>query len=108
VTQRDYSKFIREDGRLYVRMIPRADYVAMVKEYQQRPEVIEAVFDELYWLWDLNERAKKAEEEGREVSRAELAAELIEEMDDSDWWKTTEAFEEHLITHFAEKSRTVG
>jgi hypothetical protein len=102
VSDRDYAKFLREDGWLNPRLLPRAVYVEMVGRHRAKPEVIEAVYDELFWLWDLNEATRKAEEEGRQVSRAELAAELEAEMDDKDWWKLTETFEEHLIAHFAD------
>lgn len=102
-TRRDYRKFLREDGRLSVRLIPRPVYVTMVKAHQQRPEVIERIFDELFWLWDLNERQRAAEAEGRMVSRAELAQEVMAEMSDADWWKATAAFEDDLIAGFPEE-----
>jgi hypothetical protein len=105
VTERDYSKFIREteDGpRLHVKMLPRKAYVEMVNRWRSRQDVIETVADEGFWLWDLRELEKKAQEEGREYTWAELASEVAAEMDDREWWKTMEAFEEHLITHFPE------
>ena len=102
MTERDYTKFIREDGRMWTKRIPRPVYVEMVREYQRRLEVINAVFDELYWLWDLEQAENKAKESGKVVDRVTLAHELIEEMDDKDWWSVTAAFEEHLITSFAE------
>ncbi|MDQ4044049.1 MAG: hypothetical protein M3173_01170 [Chloroflexota bacterium] len=85
-----------------MRLIPRPVYVEMVKAHQQRVEIIEKVFDELFWLWDLNERQRTAEAEGRTVSRAELAQEVMAEMDDADWWKATAAFEDDLITGFSD------
>lgn len=102
MTERDYTKFIREDGLLWIKRIPRPVYVEMVREYQHRPEIINAVFDELYWLWDLEQAEQKAKDAGNEVDRVSLAHELIEDMDDKDWWAVTAAFEEHLITSFAE------
>lgn len=101
MTDRDYSRFIRDNGRLNVPLVPRAVYVEMVKRHRSKPDVIEKVYDDLFWLWDLREAEKKAAAGGREVSRAELASEIESEMTDGDWWKTTEAFEEHLITTFA-------
>ncbi len=103
--ERDYSKFLRrtEDGpRLNTRLIPRPVYVEMVKRYRRRPEVIDAVAEEQFWLWDLNERERKAVEAGHQVSRADLAEEIESEMEDREWWATTAAFEEHLMAHFAD------
>lgn len=99
--ERDYSKFIRPDGKLYVRRIPRPVYVEMVRAHQQRPEVVEEVFEQLYWRWDLDQAEQKAAADGRATNRVELAQELIAEMADDDWWKLTAAFEEHLIAGFA-------
>jgi hypothetical protein len=103
VTERDYSKFIRdsdEGPRLNVKLVPRPVYVQMVKQWRSRKDVIEVVAEEGYWLWDVKELEQQALAEGREVSWAELAEEVASEMDDREWWKTTAAFEEHMITHF--------
>ncbi|MEX1159095.1 MAG: hypothetical protein WEC79_09225 [Thermomicrobiales bacterium] len=103
MTQRDYTKFIRESEtgpRLHVKMLPRPVYVKMVNQWRSRPDVIETVAEQAYWLWDLKELERRALAEGRAVTHAELAEEIMGEMDDRDWWKTTEAFEEHLITSF--------
>ena len=100
--QRDYTKFLREDGRLNVRLLPRSVYVDMVKRHRSDPAVIDKIYNDTFWLWDLNEAVKKAEAEGREVSRSELAGELESGMDDKDWWALTEAFEQHLIQTFQE------
>ena len=105
MTQRDYSKFIRESEtgpRLHVKMLPRPVYVEMVTQWRGRPEVIEFVAEQAFWLWDLRELEQQAQTEGRQVTIAELAEEIQGEMEDREWWKTTEAFEEHLITHFPE------
>ena len=103
MTERDYTKFIRETEngpRLFVKMLPRPVYVEMVNQWRARREVIEFVAEQGYWLWDLKESQERADAEGRQVTYAELAQEILPEMDDREWWKTTEAFEEHLITHF--------
>ena len=103
MTQRDYSKFIREgdDGpRLHVKMVPRNVYVEMVTNWRSRREVIERVAETGYWLWDLKELEHQAQADGREVSLVELADEIAGEMDDREWWKTMAAFEEDLITAF--------
>ena len=103
MTQRDYSKFIRESEsgpRLFVKMLPRNVYVEMVNRWRSRREVIETVAEEGYWLWDVRELERQALAEGREVTYAELAEEVAAEMDDREWWKAMEAFEEHLITSF--------
>ena len=103
MTQRDYTKFIRESEtgpRLHVKMLPRKIYVEMVNRWRSRRDVIEAVAEEGYWLWDVRELEKQALAEGRQVTYAELAEEVAAEMDDREWWKVMEAFEEHLITNF--------
>jgi hypothetical protein len=74
----------------------------MVNRWRSRPDVIDHVAEEGYWLWDLNELAAAAAAEGQNPTRAELAEEIASEMDDREWWKTTAAFEEHLIQHFPE------
>jgi len=102
VAERDYSKFIRPDGTLNVKRIPRPVYVEMVRAYQRRPAVVEDVFEELYWRWDLDQAEAKAVAEGRPADRVALAHEIIADMGDDDWWKITAAFEEHLIAGFAD------
>ena len=98
---RDYSKFLHGDGRLNVRLVPRPVYLQMLERYKVVPAHIDAVFGELFWLWDLNQRAQLAAAEGRSAGRDELARELAGEMDDGDWWKLTETFEQHLWRDFA-------
>lgn len=103
MSERDYLKFIRQsdDGpRLHVKMVPRTVYVEMVNRWRTRKDVIESVAEAGFWLWDLKELEQQALSEGRDVNYAELADEITGEMEDREWWKTTEAFEEHLITAF--------
>lgn len=102
---RDYGKFLTDEGRLNVRLIQRPIYLEMLERYKARPEKVDKVFGELYWLWDLNQRARQAEAEGRAASRVELARELMGEMDDQDWWKVTETFEQSLWADFADEAR---
>lgn len=100
MAERDYTKFLKDGTRLNIRLIPRPVYVEMVKVYRNKEDVIEQVFDELFWLWDLNALAKTAQDAGRQVTRAELADEMISEMSDDDWWAAIAAFEEHLMSSF--------
>jgi hypothetical protein len=81
-------------------MLPRNVYVEMVNRWRARRDVIEQVAEEGYWLWDIKELEQAAQAEGRKVTYAELAEEVAAEMDDREWWKVMEAFEEHLITSF--------
>jgi hypothetical protein len=101
LADRDYSKFLKDGNRLNMRLIPRPVWVEMVNHAQQRDDIIEIVLDEMYWLWDLRELAAKAQHEGREAAHADLLQEMMEEMGDSDWWKLTSAFEEHIMRSFA-------
>lgn len=101
---RDYSKFLKDNDRLDVRLVPRPVYTQMVTDYRQQPEVIAEVFFELFWLWDLEERERKLAEEGKAVDRSAVAQEIIGEMDDNEWWKVMQAFETRFQEHFAECS----
>lgn len=101
MSERDYSKFLKDGDRLNMRLIPRAVWVDMVNHAQRRADVIETVLEEMYWLWDLKALSAKAESEGRDASHAELLQEMIEEMSDSDWWKLTAAFEEHIMRSYS-------
>ena len=101
MVERDTTRFLRDDGRLDIRLIPRQVYIAMLERYTSQPQNVDRVFAELFWLWDLNDRAAKAAAAGRGVSRVELAKELMAEMDDRDWWKVTETFEMHLMRDYA-------
>lgn len=100
MSERDYTKFLHPDGRLNIRLIPRPVYLEVLKRYRSDPANIERVFGELYWLWDLNDRERKAQDAGRDASRVELADEIIAEMDDRDWWKIISTFEEELMAEF--------
>lgn len=101
MTERDYTKFLKDGDRLNMRLIPRAVWVEMVKHARQRDDIIEYVLDEMYWLWDLRELLRKAHAEGRQPSYGELLQEMMEDMSDSDWWKLISAFEEHIMRSYA-------
>lgn len=101
MTERDYTKFLKDGDRLNMRLIPRAVWVEMVKHARQRDDIIEYVLDEMYWLWDLRELLGKAHAEGRQPSYGELLQEMMEDMSDSDWWKLISAFEEHIMRSYA-------
>jgi hypothetical protein len=108
MTQRDYSRFLREDGALNVRLIPRPVYSKLVNEYRRQEHVYRSIFEQQFWLWDLEERERKAAEEGREVCSADIAQEVLDEMEDNDWWKCMTAFEQHLVDHFHESPERWG
>jgi len=101
VVERDFTKFLKEGERLNIRLVPRDVYVEMIKRHRSNPAVVDEVFDDLFWLWDLNALVKSADDEGRTATRIELADELIAEMSDDDWWQTIAGFEEHLIGNFS-------
>jgi hypothetical protein len=99
---RDYHKFLRADGRLDVKLIPRPVYMTMLNEYKRRDVVIIEVFGDLHWRWDLDRRWNDASAAGSPVSRTAVATEIMGEMDDREWWRATAAFEEHLMRSFAD------
>lgn len=101
--ERDYCKFLREDGRLNVWLLPRPVYTRLVREVREDPEAIDTVFEQLYFSWDMAERARRAELEGREFTNAGLAQEILDDADDDDWWRIVEAFEEYTILHFGDE-----
>lgn len=98
---RDYSKFLRQDGRLNVKLLPRRAYTTIVTRYRKRPEVIDEVFEELYFAWDLGEKMKAQRERGEPEDKAAASDEVLAEMDDRDWWMVIGAFEKRLIQRFA-------
>lgn len=100
--ERDYSKFLDENGRLRAFLIPIKDFRAMVKVYRDREEVIREVFGGLYWLWDLEQLEAKAKEDDDDVDIAELSREVQGMMDDEEWWQCMSAFELHFIEHFTD------
>lgn len=97
---RDYSKFLDENGKLDISLIPRKEYTDMVTEYRRRDDVIREVFGRLYWLWDLEQLEKEYLEQGEEVPLEELAQEVLNGMEDDDWWQAIAAFEAYFIEHF--------
>ena len=99
---RDYTKFLRDDGRLNVSLIPRKTYTQMVNEHRRQEHVFRKVFEAQFWSFDLEQAKLKANENGETVSSADLAQQVLDGMDDNDWWKCMQAFEEHLIAHFHE------
>lgn len=100
--ERDYTKFLNENGTLNIRVIPRPVYTQMVTEYRGQEHVFREIFQERFWLWDYEEAQRRAEAEGREVSPAEVAQEVLNGMDDKEWWEVMTAFETHFNRHFHE------
>lgn len=74
----------------------------MVNEYRRRPEVIDAVFEELYFAWDLEDRTAKARERGDEPDKATIAQEILDEQEDADWWRVMGVFEKRAIVAISE------
>lgn len=99
---RDYSKFLNEDGRLSVKLLPRRVYTVIVTRHRQRDEVINDVFERLFFLWDLNQIIESERQAGNDITRAEAAQRVLDSMDDGDWWRVMRAFEERLIGDFRE------
>lgn len=98
--ERDYKKFLREDGALDQKLLPRKAYTSIVARYRQRPEIIDEVFEELYFAWDLGEKMKAQKERGEEVDKVAASNEVLAEMDDKDWWMVIGAFEKRVIHRF--------
>lgn len=97
---RDYSKFLRDDGRLNVRYLPRQVYTTIVREYRTRDTVIDEVFEQLYLSWDLEQELKAQRAKGEAVDKAAAAQKVLDGLDDQDWWRLTTAFEKTLIRDF--------
>lgn len=100
--ERDYGKFLSEDGRLNIRLVPRPVYTAMVNEYRKQEHVFREIFETHFWLWDLEEAQRKAQAEGRDLPLDVLAQQVIDGMDDKEWWEIMAAFERHFNDHFAD------
>ena len=99
---RDYRKFLNDAGELNVRLLPRETYTALVTQYRQRPEVIQTVFADLYLSWDLTQQLETQADRGAEPDIAAAAQAVLDDLDDDDWWRVTEAFERSMIRAFRE------
>jgi hypothetical protein len=100
--QRDYRKFLDGDGQLRARYLPRKVYTELVNLYRQNTEVIDLVFNRLYFAWDLDQEVERLRRAGGPASTAEAAQSVINRMDDEDWWRVTAAFERALQRDFAD------
>jgi hypothetical protein len=100
--ERDYRKFLNDKGRLHTRYLPRSVYTGLVKDYRSEDGVIDEVFDELYFSWDLNQKLEAMERAGETPSKAVAAQQVLNEMDDQDWWRVMAAFERVLARDFIE------
>jgi hypothetical protein len=103
--QRDYSKFLNEDGSFNIRVMPRPEYTKMVNDYRRNEDVIREVFVELHWLWDLEQLEQAAVNAGDDVAVADLAQQVIDTMDDKEWWEVMGRFERHFNVHFSENTQ---
>ncbi|HLT18532.1 MAG TPA: hypothetical protein VKZ96_03665 [Thermomicrobiales bacterium] len=97
---RDYRKFLKEDGTLQTRYLPRRVYTELVNDYRREGAIIDEVFDELYFTWDLNQKLEEMKKAGEEPSKAVAAQRVIDEMDDRDWWMVMSAFERCFARDF--------
>lgn len=100
--KRDYGKFLREDGTLDQKLLPRKAYTTIVTRFRQRHEIIDEVFEELYFAWDLNEKMKAQRARGDDADKVAASNEVLAEMDDRDWWMVIGAFEKRVISRFPE------
>lgn len=98
--ERDYRKFLNEDGRLHVRYLPRRVYTELVNDYRREDAIIDEVFEELYFSWDLNQKLEEMKKAGEEPNKAIAAQRVIDEMDDRDWWMVMSAFERVFARDF--------
>lgn len=98
---RDYTKFLREDGTLNVKVLPRPVYTQLVSEYRRQEDVFRDVFEQQFWLWDLDDLLRKATAAGESLEPADAAQQVIDVMDDKEWWAFMSAIEAHLITNFS-------
>lgn len=99
--KRDYRKFLNADGQLHVRYLPRRAYTELVSEYRRDDAIIDEVFEELYFSWDLNQKLEEMEASGEEPSKAVAAQRVIDELEDRDWWLVMGAFERAFARDFA-------
>ena len=99
MSARDYSKFLTEDGKLNTALLSPQTYGALLVAYRQDPDVIREVFDELWFLWDLQRREQQA---GPNPDIAEIAQGIIDEMDEDDFRRVRVAFEQRLVDRFGD------
>lgn len=98
----DYASLVDDQGRLVVSQLPRPVYTRYVNEYRKQPEVIREIFSAFYFEFDLDQKLDEAAAAGRQLSTAEAAEQVLGEMEDGDWWRVMEAFEDHAIRHFSD------
>ena len=97
---RDYGKFLKEDGSLNVRLLPRPVYTKLVTDYRQRESAIEEVFEELYLTWDIDNKLKEMQGAGEPTDKSAAAQAVLDELDDGDWWRVMAAFERGMARDF--------
>lgn len=99
MSERDYGKFLTDDGQLNLQLLQPHVQTALVTAYRRDPEVIVAVFDELWFLWDLQQLQSQA---GPEADTVALADQIIADMDEGDYLRVRAAFQRRLVESFAE------
>ena len=97
-----YEKFLKEDGSLNVRLLPRPVYTKLVSDYRTRDEAIDEVFDKLYLTWDLEQRLEAMKRAGTPGDKAAAAQMVIDALDDGDWWRVMSAFEKAMARDFSD------
>ncbi len=98
---RDYRKFLNSDGTLHPRYLPRRLYTKLVNLYREDEAIIDEVFEELYLAWDLEQKLDVMKSAGRNPDKQQAAQEVLDELEDRDWWLATAAFERAFTRDFA-------
>ena len=96
MTQRDFKKFAKEDGTLNRALVPSTVWGRMLVDYRRDPEAINAVFDEMWFLWDLQQKERASPN----ADIADLANEVMSEMDEGDYMRVRGAFERRIEQRF--------
>jgi hypothetical protein len=97
---RDYRKFLNEEGRLNVRLLPRSVYTGLVTKFRSDEEVIRKVFEEYYLLWDLDAELERQERAGEERDPAAASQAVLDQLEDADWWRVMSGFEKEFAANF--------
>lgn len=104
--QRDYRKFLGQNGLLDPSLLPREVYVAMVFELRDTTDEVVGALRDAFLGYDLDQlRRRVREEDGVELSPAEAGRRLFGTLDEREWWDATQALERRLQRLFADDPR---
>ncbi len=103
-SERDYGKFLTEDGLLKPSLLPRKVYVAMVFDQRDKTDALLHAFEKITLTHDLESfRALRLREHSEKLEAVEAARLMFDTLDDQTWWEVMEALEMVVQRRFGEE-----